>query len=114
MVHGPCDKLGRRAPMHDEDLISLSQTVNNVAPSGVYLSAVAAEAEASHANGSLPLYTRRSKTFQVGSGGVFRHSSGLHGAGKALLSSSLGSGLGSWAPQRVGAARALSGRIRHQ
>ena len=51
--------------MLDDDLISLSQTVNNVAPSGAYFSALAAEAEASHANGGLPVYTRRSKTFQV-------------------------------------------------
>ena len=55
--------------MHDEDLISLSQTVNNVAPSGAYFSALAEEAEASYSNGSLPVHMRRSKTFQVGCSG---------------------------------------------
>ncbi len=56
--------------MHDEDLISLSQTVNNVAPSGAYFSALAEEAEASHSNGILPVHMRRSKTFQVGDSGA--------------------------------------------
>ena len=59
--------------MHDEDLISLSQTVNNVAPSGAYFSALAEEeALASHCNGAPPVRTRRSKTFQVGRSGASR------------------------------------------
>jgi hypothetical protein len=66
--------------MQDDDLISLSQTVNNVAPSGLYMSAVAEEAEAHAphvANGSPLFQLRRSKTFQVsctpGRGDHVRH-----------------------------------------
>ena len=58
--------------MQDDDLISLSQTVNNIAPSGLYMSAVAEEAEAHapHAANGTPLFQlRRSKTFQVSCSG---------------------------------------------
>ena len=64
-IPGGCSNCRSRGAMHDDDLISLSQLVNNVAPGGVYLSAVPVEAEVAHANGSPPLRIRRSKTFQV-------------------------------------------------